>query len=633
MLRRSLLCALAAAILLPAAAVAQPVQVKDPADLFPPDSLFYAEVTKPADLTRDVAAFIKGSVVEDMTLFMSKWREKKGDGYFMASEIVGMLSAFAGPEALAEFKRMQGAAFAMTGLNKKNEPEWAVVLLAGESNVPNFIMRMFMTVDFQLRSAGIVEGVPIYYERPHVFNRVGPGGAAPPAPMPQEITGPIYANPQGAVIVGSSVEAVSDLVKRMKGKEKRLALSGAAGFREAAVMRRQPGLFAFANPGRILEVAEKALKDDDALPPIAKRLVTELVNPKAMRYAAASLTITDGSPNLQLTVQTEAGKSSPLLDLMADQNVSLPMMQASPKDSIGLVTIALGDGEKKFKNLLALAEKIVGDDGPKPSEQIKMIEDQLKVSIGKDICGRIASVTLASPAKQELPKGAMEVPMLIVNATDAAAAEKLDQLIPPILGLIVGDMIEPITETIQGQKVRSVPGKAFPWKASLHYGRSGASLVFGLDRKLVAAAMAGKVKDSLLSDTKLVEAVKPHENAAIVGFYRWGNLLPDWFAVMGHERRWVNGKMEEPSPEKVREKSDKLRQSMAGLIKDLPPLVVSLSRKDDQLVLNVRQRQQVGASAKIIDGLLDAVMSSATNVFEQVGNAVAPAPPPPPVKN
>ena len=49
------------------------------------------------------------------------------------------------------------------------------------------------------------------------------------------------------------------------------------------------------------------------------------------------------------------------------------MMQGSPKDSIGVVTFALNDGEKKFNRLLALAEKIVGDDGAKPSEQIKMM--------------------------------------------------------------------------------------------------------------------------------------------------------------------------------------------------------------------------------------------------------------------
>src|SRR5262245_22840076 len=47
MRRRSLICALSIAIFAPAIASAQPVQVKDLADLFPPDTLAYAEITRP----------------------------------------------------------------------------------------------------------------------------------------------------------------------------------------------------------------------------------------------------------------------------------------------------------------------------------------------------------------------------------------------------------------------------------------------------------------------------------------------------------------------------------------------------------------------------------------------------------
>src|SRR5262245_25962292 len=108
----------------PLAAQAPQVAVKDPADLFPPDSLFYLEVVKPAELSRDITSFVKGSVIDDLPAFFVKWREMKGEGFFMESEVVALLSAFAGPEALTEMKRMQGAAFAITSLNKKNEPEY-----------------------------------------------------------------------------------------------------------------------------------------------------------------------------------------------------------------------------------------------------------------------------------------------------------------------------------------------------------------------------------------------------------------------------------------------------------------------------------------------------------------------------
>lgn len=633
MIRRILLLVLAAAML-PAAAEAQPVSVKDPAELFPPDSLLYAEVVKPADISRAVGQFVKGSVVEDMTEFMSKWREKKGDGYFMESEIIATLSAFAGPEALAEYRRIQGAAFAITGLNKKNEPELAFVLLAGDSHIPNFIMRMYLTVDPMIRPAGKVEGVTMYWEKRRVFNRVGPGGAAPPPQPPESIRGPIFAAPPGAVIVGSSVETVGDIIKRMKGKEKRLSLLGAAGFQDAAAMRQRPGLFTFVNPGRVMEAFETAFKGNDGdFPPVARRAVAELLNPKGLRYAASSLTLTDGSFDLQVTVQTARDQTSPLLQLVADQQISLPALQSVPKDSIGLFTFALKDGEKQFQSLLALADKVIGDDGPRPGEQVKAIEQQLKASIGKDILGRIASVTLAMPAKQELPKGVKPAPMLVITGKDAAAAEQLEKLVPSILSLASGEPIEPITENIHGQKVRSVPGKSLPFKAALNYGRGGSSLIFGLDRNLVAASMAGARKDSLAGDARVMSALKPHEHSACVGMFRWGTLLPDWFSELGRERVWVNGKIQDPDKDKEREKAEKLRKSMATLIQELPPLVVSLSRKNDQFVFQLQQRQQAGASAKLIDGLLEAVMSSASDLFENAARAAPPLPPPPPIKN
>ena len=104
-----------------------------------------------------------------------------------------------------------------------------------------------------------------------------------------------------------------------------------------------------------------------------ERMLTELVNPKSLRFAAASMTLSDGAIDLRVAAQTEPGKASPLLDLIADQKVSLQMMHPVPKDSIGAVTLALTDGEGHFKRLMAVADKIVGDDGPKPSDQIKLI--------------------------------------------------------------------------------------------------------------------------------------------------------------------------------------------------------------------------------------------------------------------
>ena len=62
---------------------------------------------------------------------MQKWREKNGEGFYRGTEMFGIFGAFIGPEMLAEAKRLQGGAFAITGVTKKGDPELIGVLLSG----------------------------------------------------------------------------------------------------------------------------------------------------------------------------------------------------------------------------------------------------------------------------------------------------------------------------------------------------------------------------------------------------------------------------------------------------------------------------------------------------------------------
>jgi hypothetical protein len=629
MIRRHAL-ALLMLIALAAPAAAQPV--KDTADLFPADTLLFVDVVKPADIGREVTAYAKGTPIENMNEYMAKWRAKLGDGYFPDAMMLGMISAFAGPEAMAEAARMQGAAVALTGIDKKGDPEIVGVVLPGQSNVPGFILRMFMTADSTMRPAGTVEGVTIFGEIPRNFMRAVPagGGAPPPPPPPSKPEAPFVASLPGAIIIGSSLDNVGDVVKRIKGKEAKPALSATPGFKDSGVLRTRPGIFAYANPARGMEVLEAFLKTSpDMLPPMIQRGLAELVNPKAIRGVALNLALTGGTIDLQVAATLEPGKSSPLLDLFADQKATLQLLHPAPKDSIAAFSLTLTDGEKQFKRLLAVADTIVGNDGEKPSELVKHVEERLKGSLGKDVAGRIAAITVALPAKQELPKGAQEVPMLFITGVDAAATEQLEKMVAPLISAILGDM-EPVTETIQGVKVRSLPAAGFPWKAPLHYGRNGTTLTLGSDRKLVAASLWGKIGDSLAGDPKVAEALQGNA-AAGVGVWRWGTMLPEALANMGHERKWgPNGQPIPPDASKVHEKVEKLRKTHAELIGKLPPLVISVARQDDRFTVGVQQRHPAGTPGKLIEGLFDAVMSSATNIFDTIP---APAPPAPPIKN
>lgn len=100
---------------------------------------------------------------------------------------------------------------------------------------------------------------------------------------------------------------------------------------------------------------------------------------------------------------------------------------------------------------------------------------------------------------------------------------------------------------------------------------------------------------------------------------------------MSAQQTWVNGKRVGPDPSQVRNRVEKLTKNHAGLMQQIPPLVASLAREKDALVLTVRQKHTGETRAKLIEGMLDAIMGGATNLFDNVGaGAVAP---PPPVKN
>src|SRR5262249_44453611 len=137
----------------------------------------------------------------------------------------------------------------------------------------------------------------------------------------------------------------------------------------------------------------------------------------------------------------------------------------------------------------------------------------------------------------------------------------------------------------------------------------------------------GKVGDSLAGNPIVAESLQGHA-AAGVGVWRWGTMLPELLSSMGHERKWgPNGQQIPPDPAKVQEKIEKLRKAHAELIQKLPPLVVAMGRQETQFTVTVQQRHPAGTPGQLIEGLFNAVMSSATNIFDNIGQFAAPAAP------
>ena len=349
---------LLAVLLVAVPAMAQPAPVKDPAELFPPDTLLFAELTQPAAVSDHIAGLLHGSVFDDVPAYLEKWYEKHGENnFFSEGRVLSIFSAFLSRETLAEAKRLQGGAVALTGVNKKGNPEIVGFLLTGDSNVPAFIMRMVLASapPSFIRKAGQVEGVTIYREdSARRFQPVAPMGAVP---QPADVEAVHFAQLPGVVLVGSSQESVADVIKRVKGKEKRPSLAGAASFREGEALRQRPGIFLYANPSRGAEQIDAILKtipngNESPTWVVAK----DLLNPKAIHSLAASLTLGEGSLDLQLAAKLEPTQASALFDLIGDQQVNAAALQAVPRDAAFALTLPLADGAAFWRKLLAAAD-------------------------------------------------------------------------------------------------------------------------------------------------------------------------------------------------------------------------------------------------------------------------------------
>jgi hypothetical protein len=615
MLRKVILPLLA--VLLLASGLKAQTPVKDPAELFPADTLVYLELVKPAEVAGELSGYIKGSVLDDLPAYMSKLREKQPDAFFFMP--LGMMSALFGPEALNEAKRLQGGAVAMTGW-KNNAPEIVGFILAGDSNVPNFIMRMMLS-EMNVRSAGQVEGVALYCDYPRIFRAIAPNGIQPPPPPPpKEPEGACFANLPGMIVIGSSKAAVTDVITRLKSKERKSSLAEVAGFKDAAALRQRSGLFAYANPKGLVDLIDKEMKrpQGDAS---SYEAAKQIENFKALRSATASLRIADGHVDLQMQAQLDPKESSLLLDVLTPGKVALSNFQAVGKDASLAVTLSLANADKTWPKVLAAVDtlmKATGAPGATPAELAKDLEEKLKISLAKDIFGKLSAVTVVRPGSLELPKGGTEMPMLVLHATDADAAKKMEEVVPGLVSFFVGDMVDPITETVQGQKIRSLPGASLPWRSPMCYGRNGSTIVIGQDRKIVAAALKGNLTTSLLADAQIADALKGHDQASLLGMWKWGTLLPELMSEPKIARKEFGAPGGAPPIPKADEGPSKERKALAEAMKTMPPLIVSLAKQDNQLRLQVRVPEAKGAAGKLINSLFDFGMSQMGRGFSQV---------------
>ncbi len=381
-----------ALLALPALPAFSHAAAKGAAELLPAQTLACVEVRQPERLSREIAALLKGSELEDMPSVMARFREKMGDNnQLWMLNMYAMESMLVSPEMINECGRIQGGIVAVTGVTKDG-PEIVGVIMAGESNFPTFYLRAMLTADAGMRSVAEAEGVRIYREHRQDFRAIAaPGGAAPP---PQYVDqGPFVALLPSTIVLGSSAECVQDVIRRFKGKNSEPSLAGVTAYKEAAKQRDKPGFFAYADlaalAGRLDEMGKN-------LGPIEEqwRLLKTVVNPRAVLAATASLTLQSGALELKSRVDLDPSAGSPLADLLTAKAAAPDMLYFTPRDGLLTLSVNLNDGEKRWEKLLNLLDGLaVPSPGaaPRPSARAALheLEERVKLNIGKDVLGKL----------------------------------------------------------------------------------------------------------------------------------------------------------------------------------------------------------------------------------------------------
>jgi hypothetical protein len=513
--------AIAIALLSSTARAAEPT---DPAALFPPSTLAYAEIRDPAAVGPQLAAAFKGSHLEDSIAFIHKRRDTSKDprDHFMKEQLA-VLGLIASPEMAAEFKRLGGVAVGLTGFNAQQQPEYAVAVLTGDSAAAGLAAKAFLTMS-SVRKVGAVGDTPVYQFHQAAMG-YDPNGQrlVQEKAIPEGSYQPTFVYVPGLFAAGTSKAAVGEVVTRFLGKGKG-SLAEQADFKAAAAGYRKPGLFLYANAPAYFAKLEEAARSTGLAPMPEARAdslawLKLLVNAKAMRYAAGNVSFRDGGLAVSFGGGLEPGQKSPLFDLLNAPGVKVAQLRHAPIPATIAVSVSFPESNRAATVLTFLdaLSKANGELGRTPSEVVKELDAKFKLTIADSLLNKTAGATLVLPSKQDLPKGGTPLPLLVLHGESPTVAAGWADLLPKLLGdMAGGDAPQPSSETIDGLKVISLPAGNLPWKAAVHFTQKGEVFAVGLDRKLVAMAANGAEPPALSL---------PVENASAVGTIGVGGFV------------------------------------------------------------------------------------------------------------
>ncbi|MCX7701471.1 MAG: hypothetical protein N2039_11375, partial [Gemmataceae bacterium] len=528
------------------------------AALFPAGTLAYAELVRPAEVARVVESILRGSIVDRLPEYLANRRDVRNDAGFLdfAEVEFGVFFGLLGSDLVGEFGRWEGAAVAVTGLDEAKEPIIVGAVLTGDSRLPGLLLRVSLCTDPAVRIASRVGEIPVYgYVNLDDAAQI-PAGV--PVGRPKQIPQPPFiASTPGLIVIGNQRSAVEDVVKRWLGTTTTPSLESYLHTRPVASVRHRPGLFALVQTKAVPDLIGPLMESDDEAAEPSKRALAELLSPDTAPVVAMHLGLSEGSLEFRVSGEREPMLPHPLIELVQSPPSPEALSEASPSNAVGGLTFRLSDGASSCRRITEFVDRVLKNYELSASDWTSEIERRLGQSLAEALFGKIRGITIASPARQELPEGAEDLFMWSLWAKDAVAAEEIESLVPALLSAAVDEALEPVKEVIEGHRILSISSPKFPWNAPLHYGRKGTLVVFGLDRRLVAAVLKGQ--------TLKTDSPEPTRRAVsernVIGFLNWGIHVPALFADWSSRPQVVQGVVQPVDPEAVRKRWTAIERS------------------------------------------------------------------------
>jgi len=609
---------------------------KEIANLFPSDTLAYAELFNTAELSPQLAALFKGSVLEDGLSFVharkdaAKTMMELGNKRQLA--LIGLLTS---SELLAEFKKLRIAA-GVTGLTENGDVEAVLVILTSESPAAGLAARAYLSMSPQLRKVGEVSKIPVFqYRTPNII--YDPNGNQliqhdkPFMDGPHE---PTFAYMPGIFVIGTSKSAVSLPLRRFLGEEKGRGLGSAAAFQAAAAAYRQTGLFFILNYPEVISKLRsvgplQAAKEGQGF--TLRSLLAGgdsrflewfpfTATPKSVKSIAGCIRFRDGSIVATVAATFDPAQPSPLTTFLSGASVQLEILHHAPAPARWAFAVTLPEKNRgnAVVNFLDALMKSNGELGRLPHDIVNELEAKYRLSVADGLIGKVQDVTLIMPSKQELPKGGKPGPLIVLHTADNAAAEAWGDFFPKLIGHLGGNANPPQAsiETINGIKVYTVPGAGLRWNAPLHCARNRTVVAIGLDRRLVASAVIPNAAGSVIGKDRGVSPAGGTEPTPIIGIVSLGHVIPSLFenprpsgpvVPVEEPGRMPNG---QPIPASVIEDMKKARKDLAMALESLPPAVMSVRRGNNELRLEIVQ-------PKVQNGSLKTLIDATTNWLDR----------------